>query len=484
MPGAETLAAIGVSAAGTMAGGYAASALMGEEAPYTGGGISGVTATKSSGKNDTMAGIPQVDNSQALQWFQQAADAQAKGYQEGLNYYSAALKNAGQAINAGMGQANATLRPMSSASNAAMNEQLKMMGLPPITATAPAADLAKGYGLSPQLQTQMANAERITDPIQRAAAKEQIIQGLQKSATLTSADQAVFIDQAKKELGAPPQLAGIKNPEAFKNPADLETAKAYNQQQYAAQMAEYNKKLDTLVGQKGTDAYNANLQKVQELTNMYNNQYSPEAARGYTGAEVINKLEQTPGYQFNLDQGTRAIERQGAAKGMLGSTNTQLALQQYGQGLAQSTYQSYMQNLANITAQGAGATSQIAGNQYNTGQFQSQLQQAGGQAQMQTSRDIANAQASALQNQAQLYAQTAQYNAGLQNQAYAQQNAQQSQMAQQAISSAPGYMQANQQQQESASYGQGFLSGNNVRPQGQGWITGSNGWPTYTGIKV
>lgn len=478
------IAAMGISAAGQVAGGAAASALMGDKAPYTGGGISGVTATKSSGKNDKMAGIPQVDASQALQWFQQAANTQAQGYQEGLNYYQAALKQAGQAINAGLGQANATLQPLSAASNAAMNEQLKMMGLAPITATAPAADLAKGLGLNANLQAQMAQAEKLTDPAQRAAARQQILQGIQKSTALTAQQQSSILDQAKKEAGPLPQLAQVQNPEAFKNPADLEKAKAYNQQVYNAQLADYNTRVDALVAQKQGQQVQENQQKVQELANLYQNQYADTYEGGYTGQQVIDKLSQTPGYQFNLDAGTKAIERQGASRGMLGSTNTQLALQQYGQGLAQSTYQSYMQNLANITAQGAGATSQIANNQMVGGQLQGQLAQALGTAQYNTSKGIADAQANSLYNQGQLYYDAAKYNTGLQNAAYSQQRAQSAQMGQQALSSLPSLMAAQQQQQESVSSAYGTLAGTNTPAQGQGWLSGVNGWPVYTGLKV
>ena len=54
--------------------------------------------------------------------------------------------------------------------------------------------------------------------------------------------------------------------------------------------------------------------------------------------------EETPGYQFQVAQGTKALERGAAARGGLLSGRQQKALTQYGQGLASTDYQGQRQN--------------------------------------------------------------------------------------------------------------------------------------------
>jgi hypothetical protein len=69
-------------------------------------------------------------------------------------------------------------------------------------------------------------------------------------------------------------------------------------------------------------------------------------------APTLAEAEQTPGYQFTLGQGTQAIDENAAATGNLLSGTTGTALEQYGEGLAGTTYnadyqrglQTYMEN--------------------------------------------------------------------------------------------------------------------------------------------
>lgn len=92
--------------------------------------------------------------------------------------------------------------------------------------------------------------------------------------------------------------------------------------------------------------------------------YQPYAAAGSTAAGNLNSLtgpvtgadrlknlldnpaslENTPGYQFQLQQGLQGVSQQGAAHGALQSGGMLKALTQYGQGLAGTTYQSAVQN--------------------------------------------------------------------------------------------------------------------------------------------
>ena len=89
-------------------------------------------------------------------------------------------------------------------------------------------------------------------------------------------------------------------------------------------------------------------------------------------APTLAQAQATPGYQFQLQQGTQAIDENAAANGTLMSGNTGTALQNYGQNLAQGAYQQTYQNALNqyiansSTLQGAvnsglSSTGQLAG---------------------------------------------------------------------------------------------------------------------------
>lgn len=62
-----------------------------------------------------------------------------------------------------------------------------------------------------------------------------------------------------------------------------------------------------------------------------------------TAADVMN----TPGYQFQLQQGTQAAKQAAAASGQLQSGGTMKALDQYSQGLASTYYQNAVSNSLN-----------------------------------------------------------------------------------------------------------------------------------------
>ena len=67
---------------------------------------------------------------------------------------------------------------------------------------------------------------------------------------------------------------------------------------------------------------------------------------GTTAQNQQQTLENSPGYQFSLNQGNQAVQGSAAARGMLNTSNTIAAVDQYSQGLAQQTYQNQVGNLA------------------------------------------------------------------------------------------------------------------------------------------
>lgn len=100
---------------------------------------------------------------------------------------------------------------------------------------------------------------------------------------------------------------------------------------------------------------------VNNLAAIANNPNSTTYGQTFS-APTLEQAEQMPGYQFQLQQGTQAIDQNAAANGTLMSGNTGKALQNYGQGLAQTDYN----NLYNQALQ----TYQQNYNQWNTAQQQ------------------------------------------------------------------------------------------------------------------
>ena len=68
-----------------------------------------------------------------------------------------------------------------------------------------------------------------------------------------------------------------------------------------------------------------------------------------------SSVTSTPQYQFQMQQGTQAINQGEAAEGQLNSGNRATALETYGQGLASSSYQQQFQDLAQLSGVGAGS---------------------------------------------------------------------------------------------------------------------------------
>lgn len=71
-----------------------------------------------------------------------------------------------------------------------------------------------------------------------------------------------------------------------------------------------------------------------------------------------NYLNST-GYNFALDQGSRAITGSAAARGLLNSGSTAKALTQYGQNTAQKYFSDYLGQLGDVANRGLTASGQI-----------------------------------------------------------------------------------------------------------------------------
>lgn len=77
--------------------------------------------------------------------------------------------------------------------------------------------------------------------------------------------------------------------------------------------------------------------------------------------QAFQKFRDSTGYNFRFNEGQRAITNSNALRGLLNSGATGKALAQYGQGLASSSFNDYLQSLQGQQAAGLGAGNLISG---------------------------------------------------------------------------------------------------------------------------
>jgi len=85
---------------------------------------------------------------------------------------------------------------------------------------------------------------------------------------------------------------------------------------------------------------------------------------GASGNDAATKaFQSSPGYNFQLQQGTQALDRSAAGAGLYGSGNAAMALDKYGQGLANQDYGNWLTNLSGLNSQGLTAAAGQTGRQ-------------------------------------------------------------------------------------------------------------------------
>lgn len=121
----------------------------------------------------------------------------------------------------------------------------------------------------------------------------------------------------------------------------------------------------------------ATQQQIEEQRRQYDQtraDYAPYRETGYKALDTLaglygvgpNRidptaaLEATPGYQFNLAEGLKAIDRSNSARGALNSGGADKSRMRYAQGLASNTYESYANRLAQMAGVGQAATGSTA----------------------------------------------------------------------------------------------------------------------------
>lgn len=115
---------------------------------------------------------------------------------------------------------------------------------------------------------------------------------------------------------------------------------------------------------------------------------------GSTPVDPTNALRSTPGYNWAMGQGVDASQRSAAARGGLLSTPEQKSLTTFGQGLADTTYQNYLNNLFNVSGSGLNAASMTGQAGMNYANQAGMDYMAAGNAQAQALMNAYNAQQS------------------------------------------------------------------------------------------
>ena len=112
------------------------------------------------------------------------------------------------------------------------------------------------------------------------------------------------------------------------------------------------------------------------------NQAQSDLLSGNNAAQntAFNNYRNSTGYNFQMDQGTRAITGSAASKGLLNSGATAKALTSFGQGLADSTFNNYFSQLGTLSNNGLTASGQIGSAGNSGGQAAGAAALAGGDA--------------------------------------------------------------------------------------------------------
>lgn len=104
---------------------------------------------------------------------------------------------------------------------------------------------------------------------------------------------------------------------------------------------------------------------LNNLSTLVNDPNFSKYPGGTFQAPTLAEARNTPGYQFQLETGTNAIDENAAATGNLMSGNTGTALQKFGQGLADSTYNEDYQRALNTYMTNYGVWNADTSNQVN-----------------------------------------------------------------------------------------------------------------------
>ena len=162
----------------------------------------------------------------------------------------------------------------------------------------------------------------------------------------------------------------------------------------------------------------ANARGGLSFTPSYDSRTVPGAMQDNAGTtsqsmeEARNRFKETPGYQFRMEEGVRAMDRSAAAQGKLRSGGYGRALTEFGQGIGAAEFDNYANRLAGIAGMGQGATQSTATLNQSSSNNMANTMMAGGQAQANNLINAGTARASGYTGMANSL------NSGVQNYAF------------------------------------------------------------------
>jgi hypothetical protein len=157
--------------------------------------------------------------------------------------------------------------------------------------------------------------------------------------------------------------AGLKSPAEIAAAVEAEKAELEKLKQDPT----YQKYLDYQQGKvnmTGADASGA-LSKFFN-TPLYQLQFGNSGSAVDPNADPRQRFQESPGYQFQLDQGQRSIERSLAARGLLESGALVQEMNKFGQGVANQEWNNYLNRVSGTFENYQGALSNLANTGVNT----------------------------------------------------------------------------------------------------------------------
>ena len=122
----------------------------------------------------------------------------------------------------------------------------------------------------------------------------------------------------------------------------------------------------------------------------------PSMTGGVTQQGIYDQVRMTPGYQAQLEAGTKAIDRAAPLAGGMYSGRRMKALQDYGQNTFGSYYQNWMDRVGGVSGQGQSAGQNIGQAGMNYANNAGGLMVQGANARAQGTMNSANAWSSAI----------------------------------------------------------------------------------------
>lgn len=468
------------------------------------GSIAGSMAAQKLMGDKKQPDTPQVDPTAAFAYYQMGSNAADYYTSLGTNMYSNAMSQARTDIINNYGSSIAQLQPEAQAGRAALDEMMRFVGLDPIPASANTLSQLKNMtnlgNAGSNLTGLIERAQTERDPTKRAELKQQVNAAFKSTQDFITQQSAADTASKLKAIRDPVATLGGQNfntgatkgasivgPTTYaKNAKTGVMEKKFDEQAFNAMVnagnAQFAKEAAAAnearrqVEEEGKRQLTENLNQIQNFQNEFSNSYGDQYDAAYSGDQVSQKVQALPGYQNQLNSGTLAIERQGAARGMLGSGNTLLALQKFGQDLGLNFYQQNLANLAGIAEKGSAANQGISQLFANKGGALAQLGQSKGEGMLTAYSNIGKQYADAFYKAGDTAYDANKTNVGIMNgNAEAALN-RQSSNTDAAIKAGPGYQSNKLEAGKSSGFGDYYAP---KTSSNSGWGTWNSGTRTW-----